>query len=76
MRTKDVALRAAGAGKLRAFVHEAMRHPERGGVFYASRALSECRRRQGTQLEPDADHGCELAHAELSRSPRLPQPVT
>lgn len=53
------------AGNLRAFVHEAMRHPERGGVFYALRALSECRRRQGTQFEPEADPGRALGHAEL-----------
>jgi hypothetical protein len=53
------------AGNLRAFMHEAMRHPERGGVFYALRALSECRRQQGTQFEPEADPMRTLGHGDL-----------
>lgn len=53
------------ADNLRAFVHEAMRHPERGGVFYALRALSECRRRQGTEFESEADPMRVLGHGDL-----------
>jgi len=46
-------------------MHVAMRHPERGGVFYALRALSECRRQQGTQFEPEADPTRALGHGDL-----------
>ena len=53
------------AGNLRAFMHEAMRHPEQGGVFYTLRALAECRRLQGTQFEPEGDATHSLGHAEL-----------
>jgi hypothetical protein len=52
---------------LRAFVDGALRRPAEGGVFYALRALAECRRWREVAAEPEVDVVVQRSHRELAQ---------
>lgn len=55
------------AHDLRAFVDAALRRPAAGGVFYALRALAECRRWREVQPEAEPEVAEWRSHGELFR---------
>ena len=55
------------AADLRVFADAALRRPADGGVFYALRALAECRRWREAPPEPPMDVVVERSHRELSQ---------
>ena len=55
------------APELRVFVDAALRRPAEGGVFYALRALAECRRWREVAAEPEIDVVVQRSHRELAQ---------
>jgi hypothetical protein len=55
------------APDLRVFVDAALRRPADGGVFYALRALAECRRWREVATEPEVDVVVQRSHRELAQ---------
>ncbi len=55
------------APDLRVFADAALRRPADGGVFYALRALAECRRWREVAAEPEFDVVAQRSHRELAQ---------